>query len=444
MRNSQQCIADLAAGRITAEDLARECLGKIRAEDQDLNSFIHVDPKDVIKQAKASDARRRKRSLLSKLDGVPFAVKDNIAIAGRACSAGMAVRRDRIAKNDAFCVGQLRAAGAVIMGRLNMHEGALGADNNNPHFGACHNPNRHGFTPGGSSGGSAAAVAAGFVPMSLGTDTMGSVRIPAAYCGVVGFKPSYGLISQSGVIPSCRALDHVGIITRSAGDVSAWFELMQRRDSKDPYQLDCGLAESRAVSHLRIGVLDDWTRHGVLPAMAAVVHSALAKLSEPFKLVSFSDYNFATMRRAGLLATEADMAAFHHDDLAQHPELFSESLRNMLNFAERKTAVDLAASYQRMAQAKAKARQVFTGVDMLLTPTTPQTAFAFTETAPANQADLTSFANLAGCPAISIPCGDVEGLPVGLQIIGPVGTDLSVIAVAMSIEKQMAATYRYH
>ena len=228
--------AALAAGELSSVELVGQVLAAIDASQPAVNSYIAVDADAALAAASASDQRRQAGAL----EGLPVAVKDNIDVAGVRTTAGMGTRRDAPpASADSPSVAALRGAGAILVGKLNMHEAAMGADNDNPFFGACHNPHRHGYTPGGSSGGSGAAVAAGLCAAALGTDTMGSVRIPASYCGVVGLKPSWGAVSTRGTVALCRRLDHIGPLARSARDLRV---LLDTIAGFDP---DC--AQSRAI-----------------------------------------------------------------------------------------------------------------------------------------------------------------------------------------------------
>ena len=195
----------LARGECRSLALTQATLAAIAAAHSRLRAYLHVDAAGACQAAAQSDARRAAGRLRSPLDGLSLAVKDNIDVAGLPTTAGMATRRGRTAERDAFVVQQLRGAGMVLLSKLNMHEAAIGATNDNPFSGRCDNPLRAGQTPGGSSGGSAAAAAAGLCALALGTDTMGSVRIPAAYCGGVGFKPSWGRVSTRGTVACCPA-----------------------------------------------------------------------------------------------------------------------------------------------------------------------------------------------------------------------------------------------
>jgi len=419
----------LAAGSFSALELTDYYLQRIAVDTLKTNAYISISAISARVQAAASDQRRAAGQCLGKLDGIPLALKDNIDVMGEVTTAGLAALKDNVAVADAHCVKRLRNAGAVLLGKLNLNEGALGADNANPDFGDCHNPIKHGFTPGGSSGGSAAAVAAGLCVAALGTDTMGSVRIPAAYCGVVGFKPSYDLIRRSGLIVACRRLDHVGTLTQSVRDAATLLAVLSAAPLPN-------FAQNK-IANARIGVLRNLVEHGVAGAVSESFTDAIARLqaagfaTQPLNL---ADVNFGSFRRAGLFATEADMAIIHAGYLDQ----LSANLRGMLAFPAGKSALELARAYQKLDEGAERLLQCFNEVDFILTPTTPQQPFKHGQPAPANQADLTSLANMAGCPAISIPIRMQQGLPVGLQIIAAPGHDLELLTLAAAFENSLA------
>jgi Asp-tRNA(Asn)/Glu-tRNA(Gln) amidotransferase A subunit family amidase len=427
-REATEIIAALMQRSRSAQDTVKHYLARIE-QDTDpnnavrSNAFLSVDRAAALAQADASDRWLAQETPRSAIEGWPIAIKDNIDAAGQPTSAGTAALRFNIAARDADCIAKLRAAGAIFLGKVNLNEGALGADNSNAHFGECHNPLRHGYTPGGSSGGSAAAVAAGLCVAALGTDTMGSVRIPASYCGIVGFKPSFDVISRFGLVTACARLDHVGILSPTVAIAAELFAHMRARalPTAEPYQ------------HARFGVLENLSHFGVQPEVVARFDVAIAALRErgfALQPIAMHGVDFGSARRAGLLATEADMALVH----AAHFDQLSPALQSMLQFAKGKSALDLAAAYQRMDAAAERLRACFLECDFLLTPTTPQRAFAHGHAVPANQADLTSLANMAGCPAISLPllCG--ADLPCGLQIIAAPAQDLALLALAQSVE----------
>ncbi|MGY0557745.1 amidase [Lysobacter sp. A421] len=431
-------LARLDRGELSCTDLLEQQLDAIAASQAVLNSYLAVDAEAARAAAAASDARR-KAGTARALEGVPIAIKDNLDVAGFTTTAGMATRRDNApASEDSPAVARLRAAGAVIVGKLNMHEAALGADNDNPHYGACHNPHRPGFTPGGSSGGSGAAVAAGLCSAALGTDSMGSVRIPASYCGVVGLKPSWGAVSTRGSVALSRRLDHVGPLARSARDLRRLLPVLAGFDPAS--------AQSRAIAFapastgpLRLGVIDFGDtiecEAGIAEAFAAGLDTLLALGHQHIELPA-PTLAPGHSRRAGLLVCEAEMLIEHEHDWQHHRERFSPLLQKLMAYAEGKSASDLVAASLVLDQAQVQLQQWLAQCDVLVMPTTLQRAFAFGTPAPANQADLTAYANFAGNPALSVPLAVADGeLPLGLQLVGNIGDEFRLIALAEQFQQ---------
>jgi Asp-tRNA(Asn)/Glu-tRNA(Gln) amidotransferase A subunit family amidase len=426
--------AALDSGALSALALTRVYLDAIAAEPT-LGAYIHVLDERALRAAAESDLRRAQHRALGPLDGIPVAVKNNIDIAGVPTTAGMATRRERVADRDATVVKRLRDAGAVVLGTLNMHEAALGATNDNPHYGRCRHPRDREFTPGGSSGGSGVAVAAGLCVAALGTDTMGSVRIPASYCGA---------LSLNGVVPVSRRLDSIGVLTRAVGDLKPLLDALAGYDA-----LDAGSSAERAAAalapskgdlrRLKFGCIANLAAADVRPDIEQRFLEALDALNLNPVTISFADYDFGRYRRSGLLVCEAEMLIAHLDDWADRRELFSGELKRLLTWAESKRALDLAKADLSIDQAVLKLRQVFERIDVLLTPTTPQTAFRFSEPTPANQADLTSVANLAGLSAVSLPMGTLDGWPIGFQLLAPAGRERQLIGLAERFELKLKA-----
>jgi aspartyl-tRNA(Asn)/glutamyl-tRNA(Gln) amidotransferase subunit A len=429
--------ARLARGEFSCVQLIERQLAAIHASQAQLNCYLSIDAGAALAAATDSDARFQ-RGTARALEGVPVAVKDNIDAAGFVTTAGMATRRDSAAAaQDSPAAARLRAAGAVIVGKLNMHEAALGADNDNPHYGACHNPHRPGFTPGGSSGGSGAAVAAGLCAAALGTDTMGSVRIPASYCGVVGLKPSWGAVSTRGSVALCRRLDHIGPLARSARDLRRLLPILAGFDP------DC--AQSREIDFaavgeapLRLGVVG----FGAGAEIDADVQTAFAaglqvlqRLGHQPVALPAPAFPSGRARRAGLLLCEAELLIEHADAWQYRREQFSPLLAKMMAYAESKSATDLVVASQLLDLAQIQLQQWLQQCDVLLTPTAPQRAFAFGNAVPANQADLTAYANMAGNPAMSVPLPVAANeLPVGLQLVGKVSDELRLLALAEAFQ----------
>jgi aspartyl-tRNA(Asn)/glutamyl-tRNA(Gln) amidotransferase subunit A len=425
--------AALARGEITSEALTQAALERIAATQTRLNAFLHLSAEAALAAARASDARRSRGASLGPLDGLTLAVKDNIDVAEMPTTAGMATRRGRIAAVDAFVVARLRDAGMVILGKLNMHEAALGATNANPHYGRCQHPQRAGFSPGGSSGGSACAVAAGLAALALGTDTMGSVRLPAAYCGVVGFKAGFGVVSTRGTVACGYALDHVGPLTRSLADLRAVMPVLA---AYDPLCADARPARRLPrLTHPRWVAAGDVEALGVEADVAAAYRGALQALRERGDAVAeiaLAAYDFGRARRAGLLMVEADLLVEHAADWRDARDRFSPELSRSLGYAQAQQASAYAAAVRRVAAARVEVARWWQHGDVMLLPTAPQTAFAFDAPVPPNQADLTSIANMAGVPAISLPLPVAPGaLPIGLQALAPHGHEDTLLELPL-------------
>lgn len=396
------------------------------------------------------------------LAGFSVAIKANIAVRGLPFTAGMGAFRNRIAEQDAPVVTLLREAGAIILGTVNMDEAALGAETNNPHFGRTENPRWPGFTAGGSSGGSAAAVAAGFARAALGTDTMGSCRIPAAYCGVVGYKPSYGRIGMNGIEPLSRRLDHVGVLAANMADIVLVADVVCQFDSSCIWAIDyappaVSMATSAATAHTadathrtlpnpivgleqhRFAVLDEASVQRLQPAVAKAYQQAVRTLRGAGAITiarSVDPTLLAAVRRAGLLLCEAELAISLAAEYQRDDAGVSQHLRSMIAFGAHKSAVDLVRAGAKMDAAILIERQLLQGVDALLWPTAPQTAFAFDQPVPPDQADFTCLANFTGAAALSLPLPVGSGsMPVGLQIMTRRGADAELLAIGWAIEK---------
>ena len=425
----------LASGRVQARALSEVYLEAIQRINPSLNAF--VDHRSSLMQDQAHMADRRRRDgTIGRLDGIPIALKDNFDVAGWPTRAGLPGRREPV-EHDAHVVQRLRASGAVLVGRTNMDEGALGTVTDNPHFGATHNPHRHGYTAGGSSGGAAAAVAAGLAVAAIGSDSLGSIRIPASYCGVYALKPTHGEISARGVVPAARRLDAVGLLARGVDDLTVLLQVLAGYDADDARSRRRRVAFALPdwePGNLRAGFLPDLAAIGVQPEVIEVFESAMAKLPHALgdrRTVDFDDWDFARTRRAGLLLMEAEMLGTFAADLANAEHPVSPRFREMLGYAARKSAADYAAAYRVLDAATLKMRRLFAQVDVLILPTTSQGAFPLGGPIPDSQADLTSFASLAGCPAISMPMGNLaDGMPIGLQLVGARGSDLRLLELA--------------
>ena len=358
------------------------------------------------------------------LEGVTLGIKANIAVKGLPWSAGMELYRHRIGERDALAVAQLRGAGAVIVGTLNMEEAALGAKTDNPWFGPVQNPHRAGYSPGGSSGGSAAAVAAGLCEAALGTDTMGSIRIPAAYCGVYGFKPAHAAISQDGLELAEPSLDTIGPLARSLPMLERVARVISRfgegSDAADGAATIAGLGGGECSPD----VLTAFTA-----ARATCENRGEAALSHPLSRIRF----------AGFIKTARAMAAHFAD--ADQAKL-SPVLKKLLSYGPARSDADWLEDQRILSLAAAEVSAIVSAHGAIILPTAPQSAFPHSQPAPANQADFTCIANIAGLPAISIPAGrSADGLPIGVQLIGTAGQEAGLFALASQIDTALNAYF---
>lgn len=434
--------ARLTRGQTRAKSLAEEALARIEATNDLWHVFITATPERALRAAEASDRRRAAGRTLGDLDGIPFAVKDNLDAAGVPTSDG-ARMPDRAAAADAVAVARLEAAGAVLLGKLNMHEGALGATTDNAVWGRCENPAMPGFTPGGSSGGSAAAIAGGIAPVTLGTDTMGSVRIPAAYGGLWGLKPTFGLVPRRGLSLLSPSLDAIGPLARSADDLALVLGAVAGFDGDDPDSVapPPGWSAAAQEAPLRDVVL------GVPTALAAVpredaVRKSFALLVEAarhagasVREVEVAGWEPAAARRAGLLVLEAEASVRLGPLFDRGESPYGEAFQAMITFGRRAPGEKLAAAFRRLSLLRSATLRALGEVDALLMPTAPQQPFPHGTPAPVSQADLTALANLAGCPAVAFPHAFGGARPKGsAQLVGKPFAEGRLLGLAKRLE----------
>jgi aspartyl-tRNA(Asn)/glutamyl-tRNA(Gln) amidotransferase subunit A len=431
-------------GQLDPTALTRLFLERAQGVGRRLNCFITLCEQTAMAAARTAADRAAASRRLGPLDGIVIALKDNIDVAGIPTSNGFGGPAYRVPTKDAAAVARLRAAGAIILGKLNMHEGALGSTNDNPHFGRTINPHRDGHSPGGSSGGSAAAVAAGLCCAALGSDSGGSVRIPAAYCGIVGLKPSYGLVSTQGVVPLSYRLDHVGPLARTVSDSALMLEVLagfDRQCSESRRAPPAGYrpAMPGRLDGLRLGVLRNFAAEPVEPAIAKAFRGALdqlTRLGAEIRTVEMPSYDMVQGRRAGFVRVEVEAAFVHSELYRMEPERFSPQMRSYLEWGGKAPATALVRADRRIDIAAFELMRCFDDVDAIVSPTTPQAAPAFADKAPDNAGAFCIPANFAGCPAISVPMGRNElGLPLGLQVIGPLYGEAGVVNIAAAYEK---------
>lgn len=422
----------MPAEPISATDRLEAALAAIDERNPDWHIVTHLDRAGAREAAAASDARRAGGEALGPLDGVIVGIKDNIAVRGLPWTAGLSAHRERIAERDATVTARLRQAGAVIVGMLNMHEGALGATTDNPTYGRAANPCDPSRTPGGSSGGSGAAVAAGFVEAALGSDTMGSVRIPAAYCGVLGLKPGTGRVPRDGLEMLSPSLDTIGPLAADPGILAATYAAIE-----DPAPRHRPAWPAAAPV---LGIPAQLADIETEPEVAAAFDSARASFEAAgcrIRDIDLAGWDPGRARRGALLLVEAE-GAVALADLLDRPGALSPELAALLDYGRRLSSARVVDGIARMRQAAEAARAAMGEVDMILMPTTPQRAFEHGGAVPPGQADLTGLANFAGLPALTLPVATPDGLPAGVQLVGPDNSEPWLLDLARRFAPRLA------
>ena len=467
-----QCSQALARGEASSEEVTRACLARIAKLDGELGAFLSLDEAGALASAKAADARRTKGAALGPLDGVPLALKDNILTKGHVTTAGSKILDGFVPPYDATVTARLRDAGAVLLGKCNLDEFAMGSSTENSAFKPAHNPYAKDRTPGGSSGGSAVAVAARLAFGALGTDTGGSIRQPAALTNVVGLKPTWGRVSRYGVVAFASSLDQVGPLTRTVEDAAALLQVISGRDANDATSSDEAVPDFSArlgegVKGLRIGLPVEYQVEGLDPEVDAAIREAanrfeaagatLVPVSLPHTKYALAAYYVIAPSEASSNLARYDGVRFGHRAKAVKnlTELYEKSRAEGFG-AEVKRRIMLGtfalsagyhdAYYVKAQQVRTLIRrdfdEAFTKVDVVLSATSPVPAWKLGE-----KLDdplkmylmdvLTLPCNLAGIPGISVPAGFTKaGLPVGLQLLGRPFDEVTVLRAAAAFERE--------
>jgi len=460
----------LNAKKLSPVELTEMFLSRAEKSQLALNAFITVTRERALADAMESERRIQKKTSRGLLDGIPIVLKDNIWTAGIRTTAGSKILGDFVSDRDATIAARLRRAGVVLLGKTNMHEFAYGVTTENPHFGAAHNPWDLKRSPGGSSGGSAAAVAAGLCVASIGTDTGGSIRIPSALCGITGLKPTFGRVSCFGTVPLAPSFDHVGPIARTADDDAILLDAIAGRDPADATTLtqpayrrggnlcDVGLEFRRRAKNgpLVLGWPREYFFHHVDPEIRAAIDSAarsfesLGARIEEVSLAHVSEGDEPSTTIALAEATHVHRAEGWYPARATD---YGEDVRKRLELGAEIRAVDFLKANDTCRAVREDFDAVLKKVDAILAPTTPIAAPVIGEKL-ANVAGheepvrgalirLNRPANLTGHPAISVPCGFTRtGLPIGLQMIGRAWCERNLLAIAALFESAGANRMR--
>ncbi len=446
--------ARIRAREVSAAEVIRAALTRIRERDPELNAFTAVTETRAEAQAAAVDAAIARGEPVGPLAGVPFAAKNLFDIAGLTTLAGSVIERDRPpAAADAFAVAALTRAGAICTGALNMDEYAYGFTTENSHYGACRNPHDTSRIAGGSSGGSGAAVAGGLVPLSLGTDTNGSIRVPASLNGIFGLKPTYGRLSRHGSYPFVPSLDHVGPFARCVADLALAYDAMQGADAADPAQArrpaePVGEAWRHARPGLRVARLGRHFRGGGLPAAQAAADAVAQALGASAE-VELPDA--AAARAAAFLITGAEGAQTHLDDLRCRPDDFEPLTRDRLLAGALIPAQWVLHAQRIRSHFRNQAARLFAEWDVLVAPATPSAA------TPIGQDVLevdgqpiplrpsfgvyTQPISFIGLPVLAVPMPQADGaLPIGVQLIAAPWREDLLFAAAARLEQAGVCT----
>ncbi len=450
--------------KLSALELSNQFLEKIEKDDKKLSAFLTVDKELVLSQAKEADRKIKRKEEVSVLTGIPLAVKDNILVENLKCTAGSKVLKDYFAPYDATIIKKLKKLGVVILGKTNLDEFAMGCSTENSAFGPTKNPNDLTRVPGGSSGGSASAVAANMAVCALGSDTGGSVRLPAAFCGTVGFKPTYGAVSRYGLIAMASSLDQIGPLAKTVEDAQIIFDAIKGKDVLDSTSVQVKkMNYDFKASQLKIGIPKEYFKKDIDSKIKTLVKAAIKKYEdlgskvEEISLPHCTDYALAAYHIINSCEVSTNLARY---DGVRYGSLKGKSLmdlylknrgqgfgfevkRRIMLGAYALSAGYYEAYYLRAQKVRAKVKEdfskVFQKVDLILTPATPFLPFKFGEKKDSLSMQLSDIfmvaVNLAGLPAISMPCGKIDNLPVSFQIIGKPFQEEVIFKAAKNYER---------
>ena len=450
MRTIVEASAALRAGKVSSVELTKQCLANIERLEPKLNAFITVTAEHALSQAKKADDELAQGTDRGPLHGIPISLKDLYRTKGIRTTGGSLLFRDHVPDYDCAVVEKLNAVGAVMVGKTGLHELAYGVTSSNPHYGPVKNPWNTECIPGGSSGGSGAAVSAGMSFMSMGSDTGGSIRIPASYCGTVGLKPTYGLVSRYGVLPLGSSLDHMGPLNSCVRDAALTLAAIVGEDERDESSVARTTTsylppENIDLKGIRIGVPDNFFTEKVDPEVMARLRAMVqlaAGLGAQAEVVRVPDMAAINVIGRVILLSEASALMERH---AKDRASFGADVRALLDQGMLLPATDYVNAQRLRSVYRRQFLELFQSIDVLFTPTTPLTAPKIGQATVVldGQEEDTRLAstrfvrgiNVVGFPALSLPCGfDKGGLPIGLQIIGKPFDEVTILRAGAALE----------
>ncbi|WP_442961069.1 amidase [Pseudogracilibacillus sp. SO30301A] len=436
---------------VSPVELTEEILNHAEATEGKINAYMEIYHEDAIKDAKKAEEEIANGNYRGMYHGIPMGIKDNVYFKDKVTTMSSKIHKDFVSDYDATVVAKLKNAGVVFTGKVSMHEYAWGITNNNPHYGAVKNPWNLEKIPGGSSGGSGAAVAVGSSVASLGTDTAGSIRIPSSANGIVGLKQTFGRVSKYGVYPLAWSLDHVGPMTRTVKDAAGLLQIIAGFDPNDPTTVDVPVDDyvgkiTGDVKDLVIGVEEDYYFKEVDSEIEKLVRAGIQKLVDQGAKVQ--EVKIPTLKYAEwaeLITSLSEASAIHHSDMLTRPDDFGHDIRMLFELGELPSAVDFLQAQQVRRQLKHDFRRAFEHVDILAMPTLPILPNDIGD----DWADLNGKkvdlidniirfmgpGNLTGLPALSVPCGFSQGLPVGMQLMGPAFGEAAILNAGYAFEQ---------
>ncbi|OLO42459.1 glutaminyl-tRNA synthase (glutamine-hydrolyzing) subunit A [Alkalihalophilus pseudofirmus] len=442
---AKKTIAELAplveSKELSPVEITEAVIKRTKEYNPTINAYIDINEETALEAAKAAETEISNGNYKGVLHGIPLALKDILNFKGETVTYGSKIHKDFVPDFDATVVAKLKEAGSVFTGKLNMHEYAWGATTDNPHFGACRNPWDLQRNPMGSSGGSGAAVAADMTIASLGTDTGGSIRMPAAACGIIGLKPTHGRVSKYGCFPLSWSLDHIGPMTKTVEDAAILLEYIAGYDEKDPTTIEKPIEAysnylTGDIKGKVIGIIEDYFFQDIDNGIEKTVRDGIKQLESmgaTVEVIKVRSLKYAMY--AEYITILAESSTIHARNIQTRPNDFGEDVRLNLKLGMVPSGVDYLQAQQIRRMIDMEFLKAFEKVDVIIGPSLPVAPPTIGIDTTSQGVRLSCPANLTGLPSISVPCGISEGLPVGMQIIGPAFKEAEILNFAYALEK---------